>query len=119
MPWFTQHPEPSNVGEPQSVRDAWDKRLQAQADADAADQGGPHRDRDRLADSAGRGGPTVPTPPPRPFPATPMKGDRQVQKPNLRARARAIAGRAFRWTCGACGAVNPNITANCIRCGGG
>ena len=35
MPWFTQHPEPSNVGEPQSVRDAWDKHLQAQADADA------------------------------------------------------------------------------------
>ena len=29
-------PEPSNVGEPQSVRDAWDKQLQAQAAADAA-----------------------------------------------------------------------------------
>ena len=35
MPWFTQHPEPSNVGEPQSVRDAWDKTLQAQTEADA------------------------------------------------------------------------------------
>jgi hypothetical protein len=36
MPWFTQHPGPSNVGEPQSVRDAWDKQLKAQAEADAA-----------------------------------------------------------------------------------
>ena len=35
MPWSTQQPEPSNVGEPQSVRDAWDKQLQAQADAHA------------------------------------------------------------------------------------
>ena len=35
MPWFTQQPEPSNTGEPQSVRDAWDKQLQAQAQADA------------------------------------------------------------------------------------
>jgi hypothetical protein len=35
MPWFTSQPEPSNVGEPQSVRDAWDKQLQAQAQADA------------------------------------------------------------------------------------
>ena len=26
---------PSSVGEPQSVRDAWDKQLQAQAEADA------------------------------------------------------------------------------------
>jgi hypothetical protein len=29
------HPEPSNVGESQSVRAAWDKHLQAQADAAA------------------------------------------------------------------------------------
>jgi hypothetical protein len=28
-------PAPSNVGEPQSVRDAWDKLLQAQAEAAA------------------------------------------------------------------------------------
>lgn len=35
MPWFTQHPEPSNVGEPQSVRAAWDKQLQKEADANA------------------------------------------------------------------------------------
>jgi regulator of protease activity HflC (stomatin/prohibitin superfamily) len=35
MPWFTKQPEPSNVGEPQSVRDAWDKQLKAQADANA------------------------------------------------------------------------------------
>jgi len=34
MPWFTQQPEPSNVGEPQAVRDAWEKQLQAQAEAD-------------------------------------------------------------------------------------
>jgi hypothetical protein len=27
MPWYTQHPEPGNTGEPQSVRDAWDKHL--------------------------------------------------------------------------------------------
>jgi hypothetical protein len=36
MPWFTRQPEPSNVGEPQSVRDAWDKHLQAQTEADTA-----------------------------------------------------------------------------------
>jgi hypothetical protein len=35
MPWFTQQPEPSNTGEPQSVRDAWDKQLQSQAQAEA------------------------------------------------------------------------------------
>jgi hypothetical protein len=35
MPWFTQQSEPSNVGEPQAVRDAWDKQLQAQAAANA------------------------------------------------------------------------------------
>ena len=35
MPWFTQQPEPSNTGEPQSVRDAYDKQLQTQAQADA------------------------------------------------------------------------------------
>lgn len=35
MPWYTQHPEPSDTGEPQTVRDAWDKALKAQADADA------------------------------------------------------------------------------------
>jgi hypothetical protein len=29
-------PQPCNRGEPQSVRDAWDKQLQAQAEADAA-----------------------------------------------------------------------------------
>ena len=34
--WSIFQPEPSNVGEPQSVRDAWDKQLQAQAEADAA-----------------------------------------------------------------------------------
>ena len=34
MPWFTQHPEPSNTEEPQSVRNAWDKHLQAQAEAE-------------------------------------------------------------------------------------
>jgi hypothetical protein len=30
MPWYTQHPEPSNVGEPQSVRDANDAMLARQ-----------------------------------------------------------------------------------------
>jgi hypothetical protein len=35
MPWSIRQPEPSNLGEPQSVRDAYDKRLQAQAEADA------------------------------------------------------------------------------------
>jgi hypothetical protein len=35
MPWFTSQPEPANTGEPQSVRDAWDRQLQAQAQADA------------------------------------------------------------------------------------
>jgi hypothetical protein len=35
MPWFTQHPEPSNTGEPQTVRDAWDKTLRQQAEAGA------------------------------------------------------------------------------------
>jgi hypothetical protein len=34
MPWYTQHPEPSNTGEPQSVRGLWDKSLQAQKEAD-------------------------------------------------------------------------------------
>jgi hypothetical protein len=34
--WNSYEPDPSNVGEPQSVRDAWDKQLQAQAEADAA-----------------------------------------------------------------------------------
>ncbi len=33
--WSILQSEPSNVGEPQSVRDAWDKKLQAQAEADA------------------------------------------------------------------------------------
>ena len=33
--WTSYEPEPSNAGEPQSVRDAWDKQLQAQAQADA------------------------------------------------------------------------------------
>ena len=33
--WSIYHPEPSNVGEPQPVRDTWDKKLQAQAEADA------------------------------------------------------------------------------------
>jgi hypothetical protein len=33
--WSIHQPEPSNVGEPQSVRDAWDKQLKAQAEADA------------------------------------------------------------------------------------
>ncbi len=33
--WSIFQPEPSNIGEPQSVRDAWDKQLQAQAEADA------------------------------------------------------------------------------------
>ena len=28
--WSTFHPEPSNVGEPQQVRDAWDKQLKEQ-----------------------------------------------------------------------------------------
>lgn len=36
MPWFSRQPEPSNAGEPQSVRDAWDKQLKAQAEAEAA-----------------------------------------------------------------------------------
>ena len=35
MPWFIQHPDPSNVGEPQSVRDAYDAHIQAQAETDA------------------------------------------------------------------------------------
>jgi hypothetical protein len=35
MPWSIHHPEPSNVGEPQPVRDAWDRQLRAQAEADA------------------------------------------------------------------------------------
>lgn len=35
MSWFIQQPEPSNVGEPQSVRDAWDRHLQKEADANA------------------------------------------------------------------------------------
>jgi hypothetical protein len=33
--WTSYETEPSSVGEPQSVRDAWDKQLQAQAEADA------------------------------------------------------------------------------------
>ena len=35
MPWFTSQPEPSNTGEPQNVRDAWDRNLKAQAEAQA------------------------------------------------------------------------------------
>ena len=35
--WSLHMQEPSNVGEPQEVRDAWDKQLQAQqAKADAS-----------------------------------------------------------------------------------
>lgn len=30
-----------------------------------------------------------------------------------------IVRRALRWTCGNCGAINPNTTADCIRCGQG
>ncbi len=30
-----------------------------------------------------------------------------------------LARRALRWTCGNCGAINPDITGNCIRCGQG
>lgn len=26
---------------------------------------------------------------------------------------------AARWTCGTCGAINPDITGTCIRCGQG
>lgn len=33
--WNNYEAPPSNVGEPQSVRDAWDAQLQAQAAADA------------------------------------------------------------------------------------
>jgi hypothetical protein len=33
--WTRYEREPSNVGEPQSVRDAWDMTLQAQAEAAA------------------------------------------------------------------------------------
>ena len=33
--WTSFETEPANVGEPQSVRDAWDRQLQAQAEADA------------------------------------------------------------------------------------
>lgn len=33
--WSIYQAAPSNVGEPQSVRDAWDKTLAAQAEADA------------------------------------------------------------------------------------
>lgn len=32
----TYHPAPSNQGEPQSVRDAYDKQLAAEKDANAA-----------------------------------------------------------------------------------
>jgi hypothetical protein len=33
--WSIYHEPPSSTGEPQPVRDAWDKQLQAQAEADA------------------------------------------------------------------------------------
>lgn len=34
MAWFNSQPEPGNRGEPQAVRDAWDKHLQAQREAE-------------------------------------------------------------------------------------
>jgi hypothetical protein len=34
--WTTYHEPPSSAGEPQPVRDAWEARLAAQAEADAA-----------------------------------------------------------------------------------
>lgn len=34
MAWVTRQPQPSNVGEPQSVRDAYDKHLAERADWD-------------------------------------------------------------------------------------
>jgi hypothetical protein len=33
--WTSFETPPANLGEPQSVRDAWDKQLKAQAEADA------------------------------------------------------------------------------------
>jgi hypothetical protein len=32
--WTSFEPPPSNAGEPQAIRDAWDKQLQAQAEAE-------------------------------------------------------------------------------------
>ena len=34
----------------------------------------------------------------------------------MKTIARAVR-RAVRWTCENCGAINPNITGTCIRCG--
>ena len=34
MPWITTQQPPGGQGEPQSVRDAWDARLQAQREAE-------------------------------------------------------------------------------------
>jgi ribosomal protein L40E len=42
-----------------------------------------------------------------------------MKKPNCLVQARAMAGRAVRWICGTCGALNPDITRDCIRCGQG
>lgn len=33
MAWYHSQPEPGSRGEPQAVRDAWDKHLQAQREA--------------------------------------------------------------------------------------
>ena len=30
---------------------------------------------------------------------------------------RAAIARLIRWSCGNCGAINPDITGTCIRCG--
>ena len=76
MPWYTQHPEPGNTGEPQSVRDAWDKHLLAQAEADAQITEALEVELASRLSGPGRSNGSYTTAPA--LPSEPVKGDRHA-----------------------------------------